>query len=132
MLRMIRAVRPNRPEFAFLTGWDGCVWPMLAIGCNGATLGSSGAAPEVTRKIYDLMQAGRSEEAGAVQRDLLPLFDAMLGAAEFPAGIRAAVEARGFKLGTSRQPQPAEPKVDAAGIRKLLAELLAKHAGVRL
>ncbi|MEX1097728.1 MAG: dihydrodipicolinate synthase family protein [Planctomycetales bacterium] len=128
MLRMIRAVRPNRPEFAFFTGWDAALWPMLMIGCDGATLGSSGAAPEVTRKIFDLTKAGRLDEAGEVQRDLIPLFDTMLGTPEFPAGIRAAVESRGFRMGNSRQPQPAEPKVDAAEIKRLLEDLLAKHA----
>ncbi|MEX0718401.1 MAG: dihydrodipicolinate synthase family protein [Planctomycetaceae bacterium] len=127
MLRMISAVRPNRPEFTFFTGWDAALWPMLMIGCNGATLGSSGAVPEVTRKIFDLVQAGRFDEAGEVQRDLLPLFDAMLATPEFPAGIRAAVESRGFDLGRSRQPQPEEPAVDAAGIKKILDGLLAKH-----
>jgi 4-hydroxy-tetrahydrodipicolinate synthase len=29
MIRMIQAVRPNRPDFAFLTGWDAALMPML-------------------------------------------------------------------------------------------------------
>ena len=32
MIRMIQAVRPNRPEFAFMTGWDAALMPMLLIG----------------------------------------------------------------------------------------------------
>ena len=35
MIRMIAAVRPNRPEFSFLTGWDAALMPMLLIGCDG-------------------------------------------------------------------------------------------------
>lgn len=128
MLGMIAAVRPNRPEFTFFTGWDAALWPMLMVGCNGATLGTSGAVPEVTRKIYELTTSGRVEEAGEVQRDLIPLFDKLFGTPEFPAGIRAAVELRGFRMGKSRQPQPAEPAVDVPGIRKLLDGILAKHA----
>ena len=29
MIRMIQAVRPNRPDFSFLTGWDAALMPML-------------------------------------------------------------------------------------------------------
>ncbi|MDY0171227.1 MAG: dihydrodipicolinate synthase family protein, partial [Thermoguttaceae bacterium] len=31
MMRMIDAVRPNRPDFSFLTGWDCVLYPMLLI-----------------------------------------------------------------------------------------------------
>src|SRR5206468_1826786 len=54
MIRMIRAVRPNRPDFTFLTGWDAALMPMLLVGCDGATVATSGVVPEITRKLYDL------------------------------------------------------------------------------
>ena len=31
MMRMIRAIRPQRPDFAFLTGWDLVLVPMLPV-----------------------------------------------------------------------------------------------------
>ena len=99
MIRMIQAVRPNRPEFAFLTGWDAALMPMMLIGCDGGTNASSGVVPEVTRKLYDLTLAGQLDEARAIQYDLVKLFDSMLYSAEFPNGFRAAVELRGFEMG---------------------------------
>ncbi len=54
MMRMISAVRPIRPDFAFLTGWDAALMPMLLIGCDGGTNATSGVVPEITRKLYDL------------------------------------------------------------------------------
>jgi len=54
MIRMMQAVRPNRPDFSFLTGWDAALMPMLLIGCDGGTNASSGVVPEMTRKLYDL------------------------------------------------------------------------------
>ena len=54
MMRMIEAVRPNRPDFSFLTGWDPVLMPMLLIGCDGGTNATSGITPELTRKLYDL------------------------------------------------------------------------------
>ena len=49
MMRMIAAVRPHRPDFSFLTGWDAALAPMLFIGCNGGTNATSGVVPELTR-----------------------------------------------------------------------------------
>src|SRR5919198_263659 len=46
MMRMIAAVRPLRPDFSFLTGWDPALVPMLLVGCDGGTNATSGVAPE--------------------------------------------------------------------------------------
>src|SRR5664279_4494361 len=105
MMRMIAAVRPLRPDFSFLTGWEAVLVPMLLVGCDGGTNATSGVAPELTRKLYDLTRAGQIDEAMRLQFRLLELFDAMLYSADFPEGFRAAVEVRGFRAGRGRQPQ---------------------------
>src|SRR5215467_13478103 len=87
MIRMIKAVRPNRPDFSFLTGWDAALMPLLLIGCDGGTNATSGVVPEITRKLYDLTLSGRLDEARQVQFDLVSLFDAMIYSAEFPEGF---------------------------------------------
>jgi dihydrodipicolinate synthase/N-acetylneuraminate lyase len=91
MMRMIAAVRPVRPDFSFLTGWDAALMPMLLIGCDGGTNATSGVVPEITRKLYDLTVAGHLDQARDLQYRLLTLFDAMLYSAEFPDGFRAAL-----------------------------------------
>ena len=105
MMRMIAAVRPERPEFSFLTGWDAALMPMILIGCNGGTNASSGIIPEITRKLYDLTTTGKIDQARDLQYRLLPIFDAMLFSSEFPEGFRAALKLRGFQTGIGRQPQ---------------------------
>lgn len=124
MIRMIKAVRPNRPEFSFLTGWDAALMPLLLIGCDGGTNATSGVVPEITRKLYDLTLAGRLDEARAVQYDLVTLFDTMIYSAEFPEGFRAAVELRGFRMGTGRQPMSPEQKTDLSTLSRTLQCLL--------
>lgn len=124
MIRMIKAVRPNRPEFSFMTGWDAALMPMLLVGCDGGTNATSGVVPEITRKLYDLTLAGRIDEARQVQYDLVTLFDAMLYSAEFPEGFRAAVNLRGFDMGRGRQPMSAEQQTDLAALSKTLQCLL--------
>ena len=131
MIRMIKAVRPHRPEFSFLTGWDAALMPLLLIGCDGGTNATSGVVPEITRKLYDLTMAGRLDEARAVQYDLVDLFDTMIYSAEFPEGFRAAVELRGFRMGTGRQPLSAEQQTDLATLRTSLQCLLTSHGFVK-
>jgi len=127
MIRMIKAVRPNRPEFAFLTGWDAALMPLLLVGCDGGTNATSGIVPEITRKLYDLTMAGRLDEARKVQYDLVSLFDTMIYSAEFPEGFRAAVELRGFRMGVGRQPMSESQRTDLDALRGTLQCLLSEH-----
>ena len=120
MMRMITAIRPVRPDFTFLTGWEAVLVPMLILGVNGGTNATSGVVPELTRKIYDLTRAGQIEEAVRLQYRMLELFDAMLYSADFPEGFRAAVEMRGFDVGPSRMPQTDNQRVDRAALMKVL------------
>lgn len=125
MMRMIAAVRPVRPDFAFLTGWDAALMPMLLIGCDGGTNATSGVVPEITRKLYDLTLSGQLDDARELQYRLLKLFDAMLFSAEFPEGFRAALRLRGFSTGTGRQPQSLVQQKELATLSDQLQCLLA-------
>ncbi|MAT15447.1 MAG: dihydrodipicolinate synthase family protein [Planctomyces sp.] len=127
MIRMIQAVRPNRPDFAFLTGWDAALMPMILVGCDGGTNASSGVVPEITRKLYDLTVSGRLDEARKIQYDLVTLFDTMIYSAEFPDGFREAVKLRGFNMGDGRQPKTDVQHNDLELLRRTLQCLLADH-----
>src|ERR1035438_7472501 len=125
MMRMISAVRPHRPDFTFLTRWEGVLVPMLMIGCDGGTHASSNAVPEVTRRLYDLTLAGNYSEAMKGQYRILELFDAMLYPFEFPGGFRAAAELRGFHFGCGRQPQTSGQQSDNTALTSVLHCILA-------
>jgi dihydrodipicolinate synthase/N-acetylneuraminate lyase len=124
MLRMMSAVQPVRPDFVFLTGWEAALVPMLLMGCQGGTNATSGVVPEITRKLYDLVQERRIDEARTLQFRLLELFDAMLFSADFPEGFRAAVELRGFDLGRGRQPLSESQQIDRAALQRVLQCIL--------
>jgi 4-hydroxy-tetrahydrodipicolinate synthase len=126
MMRMIAAVRPIRPDFCFLTGWDAALMPMLLIGCDGGTNATSGVVPEITRKLYDLTVNRQLDEARELQFRLLKLFDAMIYSAEFPEGFRAALRLRGIHTGVGRQPQS---DVQQAALERLSDELQCLLAG---
>jgi 4-hydroxy-tetrahydrodipicolinate synthase len=125
MMRMIAAIRPQRPDFSFLTGWEAVLVPMLLVGCDGGTNATSGIVPEITRKLYDLAVAGDVQAARDIQFRLLPLFDTMLYSAEFPEGFRAALALRGFQTGIGRQPQSGCQRRELENLRLQLHCLLA-------
>ncbi|GIW90068.1 MAG: dihydrodipicolinate synthase family protein [Pirellulaceae bacterium] len=127
MMRMIAAVQPIRPDFAFLTGWDAALMPMLLVGCHGGTNATSGVVPEITRKLYDLTIAGRLDEARDLQYRLLKLFDAMIMTAEFPEGFRAALRLRGIRTGVGRQPQSDTQQMALEQLSRQLQCLLAEE-----
>ena len=107
-MRMIDKVRPNSPDFSFLTGWDPVLVPMMWVGADGGTNASSGVVPEITGKIFQLASTGQWELARDLQYRLLKLFDAMIFRSEFPEGFREAIKLRGFNTGVGRQPQGPE------------------------
>ncbi len=124
MMRMISAIRPQRPDFTFLTGWEAILVPMLIAGCDGGTHATSGVVPELTRSMYDLTQRGQIDAAMGLQYRLLELFDAIVYAADFPEGLRAAVQLRGFNLGKGRQPLSDVQTADIAKLQNAMQCIL--------
>ena len=127
MMRMISAVRPARPDFSFLTGWEAALMPMLLIGCDGGTNATSGIVPEVTRRLFDLTTSGDLDNARNLQYRLLRLFDAMLYSAEFPEGFRVALNLRGIRTGPGRQPQSNLQQQDLGKLKDQLFGLLTEE-----
>ena len=125
MCRMISAVRPMRPDFSFLTGWEAAMVPMLVVGADGGTHATSGIVPELTRRIYELTTSGDLDEAVALQLRLIELFDVMLTSADFPEGFRAAVELRGFDFGRGRQPLTETQQIDRTALQRVLRCIMA-------
>jgi 4-hydroxy-tetrahydrodipicolinate synthase len=125
MCRMIGAVRPVRPDFAFLTGWEAALVPMLVVGADGGTHATSGIVPELTRQIFDLTTTGQLDTAMKLQYRLIELFDAMILSADFPEGFRAAVDLRGFHFGRGRQPLSQTQQVDRAALQRVLHCIMA-------
>lgn len=127
MMQMMDAIRPVRPDFCFLTGWDAVLLPMMLIGCDGGTHASSGVVPEMTRKLYDLCISSQLDEARALQTRLNRLFDRMLNAPGFPEGFREGVRLRGFEVGTGRQPLSNIQENEMKHLSKDLQEMLRKE-----
>jgi len=93
----------RRPDFSVVPGIDTLVLPGLLAGSQGAILGSANVCPELSLEVLHLFDAGRLQEAWAVQNRLTRFWLAMsLGS--FPAPVKAAVEMLGLPAGAPRRP----------------------------
>jgi len=93
----------RRPDFSVVAGIDTLVLPGLLAGSQGAILSSANVCPELSLEVFHLFEAGRLQEAWAVQNRLTRFWLAMsLGS--FPAPVKAAVEMLGLPAGPPRRP----------------------------
>ena len=128
MMRMIAAIRPMRPEFTFLTGWDASLAAMLIVGADGGTNATSGVVPELTRAIHRAVQSGDHPTAIELQHRLIPLFDLMIGMGEFPEGFRAGARSRGWDLGPGRVPLSAAQQASVASQQRQIDQMVREQA----
>ena len=118
-------IKPQRPDFSVLIGWEELLCASMFMGADGGTLSSGGVVPEIVMKIYQDCVAGRWDVARDTQFKLLELFSLMVGAPNFPEGFRAGYELRGFKAGRARFPLSQGEQQLIAAMRSKLACALA-------
>ncbi|MEZ6142184.1 MAG: 4-hydroxy-tetrahydrodipicolinate synthase [Zavarzinella sp.] len=100
---LIETVRLVPPDFAVLQGRDTLIAPALMFGAKGAVPASANIVPHWCVAIFQHVQAGRFEDAKAVQAKLSPVRLAlMLGTA--PGVVKEAMRIIGWDVGPSRSP----------------------------
>lgn len=100
--RMESALRYH-PNLTYLMGSNRLVYTGLTLGCDGAVSAVANAFPEVVVDLYEAAHAGDDERARELQGDVLDVQDA-LERGPFLAGVKAALDLRGFDVGPMRSP----------------------------
>jgi 4-hydroxy-2-oxoglutarate aldolase len=109
-------------EFPLLVGSAGTLFPAMMVGAAGAIVAVANAVPDVCVRLYDLVRAGRHDEARLWQRRLTPLAVAVTGTYGI-AGLKATMEMAGYVGGTPRMPlRPVKP--EAVEVLRRLYEAL--------
>lgn len=110
------------PEFVYLTGSGGILYPALEMGARGAILALANVVPELCVRLYELYQAGNRGEARKLQYRLIPLNRALTETYGIPA-IKYALDLRGYYGGPCRAPLLPPDEKARETIRTLLEEL---------
>ena len=127
MAQVCETMRRIRGKMDLYSGEDFLNLPMLAIGGAGLISVTSNIAPALVKKMYNLVKAGKLDEANEVQDFLLPLEDACFLEVN-PIPVKAAYNMLGFKAGTPRSPLTEledknkvilQKAIDNAGLKKV-------------
>jgi dihydrodipicolinate synthase/N-acetylneuraminate lyase len=96
---------PSPKGFRYLLGAANLMVPGLRAGASGGILALANVIPERCREMLDLANAGHWNQAGELQRRVIPLNRAIGGSRGYGiAGLKAAVELRGLRGGPPRRP----------------------------
>ena len=93
-------------EFSVMTGDDPMLFLVCCLGGTGGIMTSAHVLPGEWKRIADLLDAGRVEEARAVHYKMLPIAH-VLFAEPSPGPVKAAMELMGFAVGPPRLPMTA-------------------------
>jgi 4-hydroxy-2-oxoglutarate aldolase len=113
-------VRLTGPDFQVMAGSAGFFFAGLALGAVGGVLALANVAPQQSVDIYRLFQAGRWDEAAALQRQMIPV-NAAVTARFGIAGLKAALDMLGFYGGPVRSPLLDLGEDDRAALRAVLS-----------
>ncbi|MNR76026.1 4-hydroxy-tetrahydrodipicolinate synthase [compost metagenome] len=102
-----------------LSGDDGLLLSTLTLGGHGAISAAAHIRPDLFVRLYELVKAGKTEEAALLFNALLPLIR-LLFAEPNPGPLKAALALQGKLRETLRLPMT---PMSAAGKAKLAAEL---------
>jgi len=108
--------------FTLLVGSAATLYPAMMMGAAGGVVAVANVVPEVCVTLYDLVRAGKHDEARRLQRRLTPLANAVTSG-HGVAGLKVAMEIAGYVGGQVRKPlRPAKPEAREV-LQRLFEEL---------
>jgi 4-hydroxy-2-oxoglutarate aldolase len=112
-------------SFQVLCGAANVIQPALAAGAAGGILAFADVAPEPCVALYEMQRAGRTDDALALQKRLLPAIALLVGSLGV-AGIKAGMDQRGLAGGPPRAPLMPLAETDRGAVRECLTALAAQ------
>lgn len=103
-----------------LSGDDGLTLPMLAVGATGVISVGSNVRPRAVARVVELWSEGRTGDALALHRRLLPLYEAMFCEAS-PGPAKCALAAEGVLANVLRLPMTAVSETSRARVLEAVA-----------
>lgn len=117
----LRAIKPERPDFIVLAGFEEYMLLTLILGGDGSVPASGNFAPRITVSLYEAFRAGDYETAFAVQRKLGDIMPLWWIESPFFGVVKAAAKLTGFADATTVLPPSSDPS--PASIATLVATL---------
>ena len=117
------------PQDIIMSAVDALLYPSFCLGAQGAIAAILAAAPRTCVQLWEAAQAGDHATGLKLHRQLLPLWNAMLGD-NLPANVRTAMRLQDRDGGRPRAPMPESSPAQAAAIEKVLVGVTAEAQGL--
>jgi len=108
------------PGFATLAGSASTFYAALSAGVSGGILALAALLPDACVRLFDLARTGHQSEAGALQRQILPLARLISTAYGVP-GLKAALLLSGVDAGWPRLPLAPAPEAAVSALKHALS-----------
>jgi 4-hydroxy-2-oxoglutarate aldolase len=120
VLRVVETIARVPADFQILVGAPPTLLPSIVVGARGGILALASALPEMCVALFNASRRGEMDKARALQQSLLTASAAIVSEAGI-AGIKFAMDQRGYRGGIPRLPIP--PAVESA--KQRILEMLA-------
>jgi dihydrodipicolinate synthase/N-acetylneuraminate lyase len=122
VVAVLQEVKPVRPDFSVLCGWEDLILPSLLAGADGSICAFANVAPELFVNLVEAAKSGDLTRAAELHRQVLTLVT--LGFYSDPAmgAIKLAMKKLGVPLSPSVR-GPALPATDEEAIEAVLEEV---------
>jgi len=120
--RVAEVVASAPARFHLVTGGAAVVYPALAVGARGAILALASALPEKCVELYELFQSAQHDRAKSLQHQLA-LASKRIVSENGIAGVKFAMDLRGYQGGAPRMPLVPLKEEKKQAIAALIAEL---------
>jgi 4-hydroxy-tetrahydrodipicolinate synthase len=119
---VLREIKPSRPDFSVLSGWEDLILPSLLAGADGSICAFANVAPELFVNLVEAARSGDLTKAAELHRQVLTLVT--LGAYSDPpiGAIKVAMKQLGVPISPTVR-GPALPATDAEGVKSVLEAL---------
>lgn len=127
VLRLGEIIASTPKEFQVMVGSASTLHVSLVTGARGGILALACALPELLVELYRLWRAGTAEGAQRLQEALLPA-SRVIVSQNGPAGVKCAMDLRGYRGGAPRPPLLPVSEAAREEIAKILSRLPAVEA----
>ena len=117
--KFLAALDPDE-DFSILAGSANFFYPSLILGATGGTLSVANSMPDICCELYSLFQQGKFDQAKKLHFKIARINQVTSGPWGV-AGVKAAMDIRGFKGGPPRHPLK---EISKEGIEKIKQTLL--------
>jgi 4-hydroxy-2-oxoglutarate aldolase len=122
VLRVVETIARVPADFQILVGAPPTLLPSIVVGARGGILALASALPEVCVALFNASRRGEMDKARALQQALLKASTAIISEAGI-AGIKFAMDQRGYRGGIPRLPIPPAGDAVKQRIREMLSTL---------